>query len=126
MKEASEDEDVKQVNSYESWDVVFDMSLKDIDDGLHEDLVSDVWYAKEDWYGVVGFITGVINSIRLDEDESYTWIEFIAKEYFQQQTVVPTRCWKRRKKEIYQHRILVPAMCWRKRKKSVNSGYFIL
>ena len=59
------------------------MSLKD-DDGLHEDLVSDVWYAKEDWYGVARFITGVINSTRLGEDESYTWIELIAKEKFQQ------------------------------------------
>ncbi|MDF3681034.1 hypothetical protein P3S38_29095, partial [Enterobacter hormaechei] len=37
IKEASEDEDVNEVNSYESWDVVFDMSLKDLDDGLHED-----------------------------------------------------------------------------------------
>ena len=83
MKEASEDEHVKEVNSYESWDVVFEMSLKDIDDGLHEDLVSDVWYAKEDWYGVVEFITGVFNPIRLEEDESYTWIELIAEEYFQ-------------------------------------------
>ena len=51
---------------------------------LHEDFFSHVWYAKEDWYGVVGFITGVINSTRLNEDEIYTWTEFIAKEKFQQ------------------------------------------
>ena len=76
-----------------------------------------MWYRKEDWYGVVGFITGLINSTSLDEDEIYTWTEFIAEEKFQQQTLVLARCWKRRKKEIYQHRILVPAMCWRKRKK---------
>ena len=61
-KEASNDEYVKEVNSYKSWDVVFEMNLTD-DNGLHENLVSNVWYAKEDWYGVVGFITGVINSI---------------------------------------------------------------
>ena len=42
MKEATEDEHVKEVNSYKSWDVVFEMNLKDIDDGLHEDLVSNV------------------------------------------------------------------------------------
>lgn len=121
MKEASKDDYVNEVNSYESWDVVSDMSLKDIDNGLHEDLVRDVWYAKEDWYGIVRFITGVINSTRLDDDEIYTWIEFIAKEYFQQQTVVPARCWKRRKKEIYRHQILVPTMCWRKRKKIMST-----
>ena len=74
---------MKEVNFYESWDVGYEMSLKYIGDGLHEDLVSDVWYAKEDWYGVSGFITGVINSTRLEEDESYTWIEFIVEEYFQ-------------------------------------------
>ena len=95
MKEASKYEDVKQVNSYESWDVVFEVSLKDIDNGLYEDLVSHVWYAKEDWYGVAGFTTAVINSTRLNEDEIYTWTEFIAKEKFQQQTLVLTRCWKR-------------------------------
>ena len=82
MKEVSEDEYVKEVNSYKSWDVIFEMSLKSIDDGLHEDLVSDVWYAKEDWYGVAGFITTVINSTRLDEDKIYTWIEFFAKKFF--------------------------------------------
>ena len=70
---------------------------------MHEDLVSHVWHAKEDWYGVVGFITGVINSTRLDEDENYTWIEFVVEEKFQQQTPVPARCWKRRKKEIHRH-----------------------
>ena len=84
MEEEIKDENVKQVNFYELWDVEFGMSLKDIDDGLHEDLVSNVWYAKEDWYGVVGFIKGVINSTRLDEDEIYTWIEFNAEEKFQQ------------------------------------------
>ena len=80
MKEASEDEDVKEVNFYELWDVEFEMNLKD-DDRLHEDLVSDVWYAKEDLYGVAKFI---IDPIRLEEDENYTWIEFMAEEKFQQ------------------------------------------
>ena len=90
MEEEIKDEDVKEVNFYELWDVEFQMSLKDIDDGFHEDLVSDVWYAKEDWYGVVGFITSAINSTILDEDKVYTWIEFIAEEKFQQQTLVPS------------------------------------
>ena len=83
MKEASEDEYVKEVNSYELWDVVFEMNLKD-DDGLHEDLVSDVCYAKKDLYGLVEFIIDLLNPIRLEEDESYTWTEFIVEEYFQQ------------------------------------------
>ena len=59
-----------------------------------------MWYAKEDLYGVAEFIIGVINSTRLDEDEIYTWTKFIAKEKFQQQTIVLARCWK--EKEIYQ------------------------
>ena len=118
MGEESEDEYVKEVNFYGLWDAEFDISLKDIDDDLYEDIVSDFLYAKEDWYGVAEFITGVINSTRLEEDGIYTWTKFIAEEKFQQQTLVPNRCWKRRKKEIYPHRILVPAMCWRKRKKT--------
>ena len=69
------------VNFNESWDVEYEMNLKD-DDGLHEDPISDIWYAKEDRYGVVEFITIVFNSARLEEDESYTWIDFITKEYF--------------------------------------------
>ena len=113
MEEEIKDEDLKEVNFYEIWDAKFEMNLKD--DGLHEDLVSDVWYEKEDGYGVVGFIRSVINSTRVDEDESYTWIEFIAELKFQQQTLVPAKCWKRRKKDIYWQQILVPAMCWRKR-----------
>ena len=43
MGEESKDEYVKEVNSYESWDAIFEMSLKDIHDGLHGDLVSDMW-----------------------------------------------------------------------------------
>ena len=72
MEKEIKDEDVKEVNFYELWDVEFEMSLKDI----------DVWYAKEVWYGVVEFIAGVINSTILDEDKVYTWTDFIAQEKF--------------------------------------------
>ena len=81
MKEEREDEYVKEVNSYESWDIIFKMHLKD-DDGLHKDLITDVWYAKKDLYGVVEFIIDLLNPIILKEDESYTWKEFIVEEYF--------------------------------------------
>ena len=79
IKEEIKYEDVEEVNSYKSWDVFFEMNLKD-DDGLHEDLVSDVWYAKENLYSVVGFTIGVLSSTRLDEDET----KFIVEAYFQQ------------------------------------------
>ena len=77
MEEEIKDEDVKEVNFYELWDVEFEKSLKDIDDGLCEDLVSDVWYAKEDWYGVFGVTTGVINSTRLDEEKKEDLVEYV-------------------------------------------------
>ena len=38
---------VKEVNFYDLWDVEFEMNLMDDNDGLHEDLISDVWYAKD-------------------------------------------------------------------------------
>ena len=57
------------------------MDLKD-DDGLYEDLFSDVWCGNEDWYGVFEFVTSVLNPIRLEEDEIYTWTKFIMEEYF--------------------------------------------
>jgi len=82
MEDEIKDEDVKEVNFYELQDVEFEMSLKDIVDGLHEDPVSDIWYAKEDWYGVADFIIDLLNPIILEEDESYTCTEFIVEEYF--------------------------------------------
>ena len=91
MENEIKDEDVKEVNLYELWDAEFEMSLRNTDDSLHEDLVSDVWYAKGDWYGVAGFIIGVINSTRLDEDESYTWPKLIVEEHFQKQILVLAR-----------------------------------
>lgn len=83
MKEVSEDELVKEVNVYKPWDVEYEITLKYNDDIFHEDLVSDVWYAKEDWYSVFEFVIGVFNSTRLEEDENYFWTEFITEEYFE-------------------------------------------
>lgn len=96
------DEDVNEVIFYESWDIEFEMDSKDNVDGLNEDFLIYVWYAKEDWYSVAEFIIGGLDPIRLDEYESYTWIELIGEEYCQQKILIPSWCWKQRKKEIYQ------------------------
>ena len=63
---------VEEVNLYDSWDAKFEMNFMDNNDGLHEDLVSDVWYAKEDLYGTMIFILDAFHPTRLKEDESYT------------------------------------------------------
>ena len=57
------------------------MNLKD-DNGLHEDLASHVWYAKEDLHGVAKLIIDLLNPIRLEGDGNYAWIEFMAEKKF--------------------------------------------
>ena len=50
-------------------------------DGLHEDLIHDVWYEKEYLYGTIDFIADAFDPTRLKEDEIYTWMKLIAEEY---------------------------------------------
>ena len=57
-------EDMKEVNLYELWGAKIEMDLKDIVYGLHSDLANDVWYGKEDLYGITEFITTSLDLTR--------------------------------------------------------------
>ena len=79
VKVVHKDEYVKEVNFYDLWDAKFEMNLMDGNDGLHEDLTSDVWYGKEYLYGIIYFILDAFDPTILKEDEIYTWMKIIVE-----------------------------------------------